>query len=516
MTLVPSVDTDGLGTLVRPVAERPTTTVTAPATDEPLGSVPKCAPEDVQAAVERAREAQADWAARPLEERIEILRRVHDRVLDQQGRLTDVLQAETAKSRVDAAEEVLDIAMNARYYAERAPEYLGSARRQGAVPLMTKTVEHRHPKGVVGLITPWNYPLTLVVSDALPALVAGNAVVLKPAEQTPFCALAAARLLHQAGVPEDVFQVVTGDGPQLGEPLIEGVDAVGFTGSTETGRTVAEIAGRTLTEASLELGGKNPAVVLEDADVERAAAGAVHDCFANAGQLCVSIERIYVHEAVFDSFCDAFVSETRQLNLGVGTDWETDMGSLQSATQLEKVEAHVEDAVERGASVLTGGRARPDIGPFVYEPTVLTDVPEGATLTDDETFGPVVRLESVPDRETAIERANDSVYGLNATVWSGDTERGESVAARIDCGTVTVNDPFLTVWASIDAPMGGRGDSGIGRRHGRQGIEKYTDAQSVSTQRGPPMKPSWLPNRVWVGAMSRTLSVWNSISRWRS
>lgn len=514
MPTVPSVEVDSLAAAVATESERELRDVLAPATGESLGHVPRCQPADVRTAVERARDAQRAWADRPLDERAAILRDVADRVLAEQSWLLDVLQAETGKARVDAVEEVLDIAINARYYASEADTFLGPSRRHGGIPLVTKAVEHRHPKGVVGLIVPWNYPLTLALSDALPALLAGNTVVCKPAESTPYTALAAARLLREAGLPEDCFQVVTGPGSTLGDPLIEAVDTIGFTGSTETGRIVAETAGRHLTPVSLELGGKNPMLVLADADPETAAAHAVEDCFANAGQLCVSIERIYVEQSNVEQFRDAFVAETRQLNLGVGTDWDVDVGSLQSADQLERAQSHVEDALDRGASLLTGGRHRPDIGPFVYEPTILADVPADADLTDEETFGPVVRLEAVPDAETAIERANDTDYGLNATVWSGDRARGEALARQIDCGTVSVNGTYRTAWVSVDAPMGGRKDSGIGRRHGRQGVEKYTDSQTVAVQRGFPLKPSWASNGLWARTMNATLRVWNRLSRW--
>ena len=511
---MPTVETESLVAAIATESEREQREVIAPATGDPLGRVPRCQPEDVTAAVERARAAQRAWADRPMDERVAVLRDVADRVLDEQSWLVDVLQAETGKARVDAVEEVFDVAINARYYASEADSLLGPTRRRGGVPLATKTVEHRHPKGVVGLIVPWNYPLTLALSDALPALLAGNAVVCKPAASTPYTALAAARLLREAGLPEDCFQVVTGAGSTLGEPLIEAVDMIGFTGSTETGRIVAETAGRHLTPASLELGGKNPMLVLADADPQTAAAQAVEDCFANAGQLCVSIERIYVEGANFEGFRDAFVAETRQLTLGVGADWDVDVGSLQSDDQLQRVQAHVEDALKRGATLLTGGRHRPDVGPFVYEPTVLTDVPGEADLTDEETFGPVVRLEAVPDEETAIERANDTEYGLNATVWSGDRERGEQLARQIECGTVSVNGTYRTAWVSVDAPMGGRKDSGIGRRHGRQGIEKYTDSQTVAVQRGFPLKPSWVSNGLWARTMNGTLRAWNKLSGW--
>jgi len=513
MPTVPPVDTERLAGLVRPEEPRESRSITAPATEERLGTIPECQPADVGAAVDRARDAQKPWADRPLEARVGVLREVHDRVIDERGRLMDVLQAETAKSRTDAFEEVLDIAVNARYYANRADEFLRSASRRGAIPLVVSATEHRHPKGIVGLITPWNYPLSLSVSDALPALLAGNTVVCKPAESTPYAALSAAELLAEAGVPRDCFQIVTGPGERLGEPLIERVDAVEFTGSTAVGRVVAEQAGRHLVETSLELGGKNPMVVLADADVERAARLAVDDCFANAGQLCVSMERIYVESPAFEQFRDAFVAATRAARVGVGTDWDVDVGSLQSADQLRRVEAHLSDALDRGATLLTGGRHRPDLGPFVFEPTVLTDVPPDATLRDEETFGPVVRLERVPDAETAVERANDSAYGLNASVWSGDRERGAAVAEQIDCGTVTVNDAYRTVWASVDGPMGGRGDSGMGRRHGRQGIEKYVDAQTVAVQRGPPMKPPGLPNDLWTSGIAAALRAYHAVTR---
>ena len=514
MPTVPQVETEPLAAAVRCQDSSEHREVIAPATGETLGTVPECTPEDVGTAFERARAAQHAWADRPLEERVAVLRRVADAVLDEQSWLTDVLQAETGKSRADAVEEVFDIAVNARYYASRADDFLEPTRRRGAVPFLTKTVEHHHPKGVVGLIVPWNYPLTLAVSDALPALLAGNAVVLKPAEQTPFSLLAAAKILWEAGIPEDCFQVVTGDGATLGEPLIEAADFVGFTGGTETGRIVAETAGRHLTETSLELGGKNPMVVLADADLETAAEQAVGDCFANAGQLCLSIERIYVEAPLFEAFRDAFVAETRALDLDVGTDWAIDMGSLQSAAQLQRVESHVDDAVERGASLLTGGRHRPDIGPFVYEPTVLTDVPTGATLHDEETFGPVVRIERVPDAETAVERANDSQYGLNASVWSGDRGRGKALARQIECGTVSVNGTYQVSYGSVDAPMGGHKNSGTERRHGRQGIEKYTDSQTVAVQRGTQLRPSWISNGLWARAMNVALRGWNRLSRW--
>jgi succinate-semialdehyde dehydrogenase/glutarate-semialdehyde dehydrogenase len=485
-------NTDNLDGLAGELAlghDREERTVETPTTGDDLGEVPMARPEDVELAVEWACEAQRRWADRPVEERAEVLWRLSELALDHRDELLDVVWAETGKERRAGLEEVLDIANTARYYAANAGEFLRSERRTGAVPLLTRTVEHREPAGVVGLITPWNYPLTLTVSDALPALVAGNAVVLKPDPSTPYSALYGARLLREAGLPEDLFQVVPGDGERLGDPLIANVDAVGFTGSTAVGRSVAERAGRHLVDVSLELGGKNPLVVLDDADPDEAAAGAVRASFANAGQLCISTERIYVDRSVYDDFLDRLVAHTRDLTVGVERSWSVEVGTLQSAAQLDRVEAHVEDAREAGATVECGGRPL-DAGPYTYAPTVLTDVPPEATLYDEETFGPVVAVYPVEDTDEAVSRANDSPYGLNASVWTGDPERGRTVARRIDCGTVCVNDGYITAWASLDAPMGGMDDSGIGRRHGRQGIEKYTEPKTVADHRGPPLLDS--------------------------
>jgi succinate-semialdehyde dehydrogenase/glutarate-semialdehyde dehydrogenase len=488
--------------------------VEAPFTGDPLGAVPACTPDDVRAAVARARDAADDWAARPVAERAAVLDRVHDRVLDAREELLDVLQAETGKSRADAFEEVLDVANVAGYYADVADSVLAPDRRTGVVPLLTRTTTRHLPAGVVGVITPWNYPLALSASDALPALAAGNAVVCKPDERAPYTSLLAAELLVDAGVPAGCLQVVTGSGPDLGEPLIEAVDHVAFTGSTPVGRRVAETAGRHLTPCTLELGGKNPMVVLADADVGAAARSAVEGAFANAGQLCVSIERIYVEDGAYEPFVDAFVAGTRRRRLGAAYDYGPDVGTLTTPEQLEKTAAHVDDAVERGATVETGGRARPDVAPYAYEPTVLTDVPPGALPATEETFGPVVAVYRVPDADTAVARANDTDYGLHASVWAGDAERGEAIAGRIRAGTVGVDDAYVAAWASVDAPMGGIGDSGIGRRHGPEGLTAYTETRTVARQRvGPLAPPEWLPGGAVEALATGALRVRRAVRR---
>jgi succinate-semialdehyde dehydrogenase/glutarate-semialdehyde dehydrogenase len=338
------------------------------------------------------------------------------------------------------------------------------------------------------MITPWNYPLTLPLSDAIPALMAGNGVVLKPDSQTPLSALSALHLLYQAGLPEDLFQVVIGDGPKLGAAIIAQADFVMFTGHTETGKIVAEQAARRLIGFSAELGGKNPMIVLDDAPLERALQGAIAASFSNAGQLCMSIERLYVHDAIYDQFVPRLISEVEKLRLGTAFDFSYEVGALISQEQLDKVGAHVQDALQRGATLLTGGRHRPEIAPFAFEPTLLTNVNEEMMLCRGETFGPVVAIYRIQSDEEAIALANDTNYGLNASVWGSKT-RAESVAAQIEAGSVNVNEGFTASWASSDAPMGGFKESGVGRRHGREGIQKYTNVQTIATQSGINIAP---------------------------
>ena len=468
--------------------DRPTRKSTAPFDGSLIGEVPVCDAGDVVAAVTRARNAQAAWRERPLDERASVLLRYHDLVLDRQADLLDLVQLETGKARVSAYEEAIDVALTARYYGNAGPAMLRPQRRRGAMPLLTHTTEAHVPKGVVGVISPWNYPLTLAVSDALPALLAGNGVVLKPDSQTPFTALAAIELLVEAGIPAELVQVVTGPGPDIGPVLIDHVDFLMFTGSTATGRVVAEQCGRRLIGFSGELGGKNAMLVLADADLKRTVEGAMWACFSNSGQLCISIERLYVEDAVYDRFVPAFVERVQRMRLAAGIGWHADMGSLVSEKQLATVRAHVDDAVAKGATVLTGGNARPDLGPLFYEPTVLEGVRDDMTLACEETFGPVVAVQRVADAEEAVGRANDSAYGLNASVWASPA-RGAEVAARLRAGTVNVNEGYAATWGSHDAPMGGMHDSGLGRRHGREGLLKYTEAQTIAVQRVLPIGP---------------------------
>ncbi|MGW4594413.1 succinic semialdehyde dehydrogenase [Streptomyces sp. NPDC004457] len=461
-----------------------------PFTGEKLADLPESTPQDVGKAFEVARAAQAVWTKVPVRQRAAVLLRFHDLLLERQAEVLDLVQLETGKARLHAHEEVQAVAVAARHYGRRAPAYLKPKRHAGAVPTLTKVTELRHPRGVVGQIAPWNYPLELSVGDALPAFAAGNAVVMKPDTETCLTALWARDLLIEAGLPEGVFQVVLGEGPVVGPELVKRADYVSFTGSTRTGREVAVGAASRLVGVSLELGGKNAMLVLEDADVEKAAAGAVRACFSSAGQLCISIERLYVHESVADAFLERFAARTRAMRLGNCLAYGADMGSLVGERQLETVRRHVEEAVAKGAKVLAGGVARPDIGPYFFEPTILDGVETSMAVCEEETFGPVVSVYRFKSDDEAVERANATPYGLNASVWTTDARRGRDVAARLRTGTVNVNEGYAPAYGSVQSPMGGMKDSGLGRRHGSEGILKYTEAQTVAQQRLLPMAPS--------------------------
>ena len=454
-----------------------------PFTGQVLTRLPSATLDQVGEAAAEARVAGRQWAATDVDERADVLLRWHDAVLDRADELLDVIQAETGKARGHAFEEVADVANTCRYYARVAPRALAPRRRAGVFPLLTRAVEHRHPIGLVGLISPWNYPLTLAAGDAVPALMAGNAVLHKPDSQTALTTLLARDLAIESGLPPAVWQVVVGDGATVGPAVVEHADHVVFTGSTSTGRLVGEQAGRRLIRAELELGGKNAMIVCEDARLGAAVAGAVRGAFTSAGQLCLSIERIYVAAPIADEFCRRLAAAVRDLRLGAGFDYRYDVGSLAGPAQLAKVRDHVEDALAQGARVLAGGRHRPDLGPYFFEPTVLVNVPAHARCFAEETFGPVVSVYRVADDDAAVAAANDSAYGLNASVFSRDRARARAIATRLQAGLVNINEAYAAAWGSVDSPMGGVKDSGPGRRHGLDGLLSATWSQTVAAQR---------------------------------
>ncbi|MGD3106894.1 succinic semialdehyde dehydrogenase [Streptomyces sp. YGL11-2] len=478
----------------------------APFTGEKLADLPESSPEDVARAFERARAAQERWAKVPVKQRAAVLLRFHDLVLRRQAEVLDLIQLETGKARLHAHEEVQAVAVAARHYGRKAPAYLRPKGHTGVVPTLTKVTELRQPRGVVGQIAPWNYPFELTVGDALPAFVAGNAVVMKPDTETALTALWAREQLIEAGLPEDVWQVVIGEGPVVGPAVVAHADYVSFTGSTRTGREVAQGAAARLVGVSLELGGKNAMLVLDDADVEKAAAGAVRGCFSSAGQLCISIERLYVHESIADAFVERFAARTKAMRLGNALAYGADMGSLVGERQLETVTRHVDEAVAKGARLVAGGRPRPDIGPLFYEPTILDGVEAPMAVCAEETFGPVVSLYRFHDEDEAVALANATPYGLNSSVWTKDGRRGRAVAARLRTGTVNVNESYAAGYGSVQSPMGGMGDSGLGRRHGSEGILKYTEAQTVAQQRLMPLAPAFgMDDEKYARFMTRSL-----------
>jgi succinate-semialdehyde dehydrogenase / glutarate-semialdehyde dehydrogenase len=459
-----------------------------------FAKVPRSSPQDVTDAVEAARGAQRTWANVAVADRIRIFERFHTLILEHTETILDLLQTETGKARKDAFLEASSPLVTVGYYARKAPKLLAPQRREGMMPFLVKASELRSPKGVVGIITPWNYPFALAFTDSIPALIAGNAVVLKPDTQTALSTLVGVDLLYEAGLPQGLLKVVIGDGPVAGTAIVDTVDYIGFTGSTKTGRQIAARAGQRLIGCSLELGGKNPLLVLADANLTKAATGAVQTCFSNSGQLCMSPERLFVHANVYDAFVTKFLDEVSRMTIAAAYDFSADMGSLTSQRQLETVSAHVADAQAKGATVLAGGHPRPDIGPFFYEPTVLTNVTLEMLCHNSETFGPVVSIYRVTTDTEAIERANSTTYGLNASIFSRSIPHAETVASHLKAGTVNINDGHVVGFGSADAPMGGMKDSGIGRRNGTEGLLKYTEGQNISIQKIPlTTPPRWLP-----------------------
>lgn len=452
-------------------------------TGEVLVELPQSTPEDIEDAFEQARAAQRLWAQWPIAKRLEVFKRAHTLLIDNAHHTADLIQVESGKNRRMAIEETCDPPMIIGHYLKRAEKLLKPKRHGGPVPIISGSTEVRVPKGVVGIIAPWNFPFATGLSDAIPALIAGNAVVVKPDNKTALSPLYGISLLEEAGLPQGLFQVVCGEGPDIGPTLIDNANYVMFTGSTATGRVIGERAGRNLIGCCLELGGKNPMIVLDDLDETGVAEwvdSAAFGVFGNTGQICMHIERIYLPETRYDELKGAFVERARNLTIGAAYDFGPELGSLVSVDHRDRVASHVEDAVAKGATVLTGGRARPDIGPAFFEPTVLEGVTKDMLAGATETFGPVVGLYPYRTVDEAIRLANDTDYGLNASVWGGDIARAEAVAARIDSGNVNINDALATAYASKGSPSGGVKQSGVGARHGDQGLLKYTDAKNVA------------------------------------
>jgi acyl-CoA reductase-like NAD-dependent aldehyde dehydrogenase len=463
--------------------------VNNPATGELVAEVPRVGAGAVPGLVARARAAQPGWEALGFDGRAKILRRAQKWTVDNADRIARTIVSETGKAYDDALlAEVAYVTSAFGFWAKHAPRFLGDEKVRTASPFLVgrKLLVRYRPLGVIGVIGPWNYPLTNSFGDCIPALAAGNAAVLKPSQSTPLTSLLMAEGLRECGLPEDVYVVAAGDG-EAGQALIDEVDMVMFTGSTETGKRVLERAARTLTPVSLELGGKDPMIVLADADLERAANSAVYASMQNGGQTCVSIERVYVEAPVYDDFVDRVTRKVAALRQGVPDGPGTvDVGAITFAPQLDIVSRHVEEARKAGARVTTGGRATENGGRF-YAPTVIADADHTMSCMTEETFGPTVAIMRVQDADEAVRMANDSPYGLAGSVFGKDVARAEAVARRVESGAVCVNDAQLNYFA-LELPMGGWKESGMGSRHGAPGIRKYCRQQSLLITRLAPKK----------------------------
>lgn len=485
--------------MINPVSPFPGVTI------EP---VPESSKQDVAIAVAKARKVQTAWANTKISYRVKILDRFHKLLIENQDELLTAIQGETGKSRFHAADEIFGLAMISAHYAKIGKRALSSKRRAGALPIFTKTYVLSQPKGVIGIISPWNYPLVLSICDALPAILAGNTVVVRPDSQTPWSAIRGLNLLRQAGLPEGVITIVTGDGNTTGTALIDEVDYVCFTGSTNTGKIVGAQAGARLIGASLELGGKNPMIVCADANLDTFLEVAIRGCFTSAGQLCVSIERMYIHESIYEKFLAAFVAKVKELKLGAQLGWGYDVGSLATAALVERVTDAISTAVNQGAKIETGGKRRTDIGPNVYEPTVLTGVTKEMKISTEEVFGPCVYAQAFATTDEAIALANDSIYGLSASVITSNSRTGRKISEQLRSGAVNINEGFAGAYGSVAAPMGGMGQSGLGRRHGIEGLLRFTQPQTIARQRWISMGPKFgFDEEQWTKVLGKSLLI---------
>jgi len=467
-----------------------------PATGEILRELDCAGEREVTAAVARARAAQSEWAGLGVRRRIAIVREFQKRLLEKKSEIAAAITREAGKPMAESlVTEVLVVLDAARFLIDNAWSLL----RDEPVPhgnLATKLKRGllvREPHGVIGIISPWNYPFSIPATETLAALVAGNAVVLKPSELTPLVALELASLLHAAGVPKDVLQVIVGEGPAGVALLHSPIDKLVFTGSVATGKRIAGAAAERLLPVVLELGGKDPMLVLDDADVDVASSAAVWGAFVNAGQACLSVERCYVDPSLYEAFAHACAEKAKRLRVGNGMDAGTDVGPMIHERQLLIVESHIEDAKARGARVLAGGTRLPQLGASFYAPTVLAGVTHDMRIMREETFGPVLPIMACADDDEAVRLANDSEFGLAASVWTRDSTRGERLARRIHAGTVMVND-VISCFGISEAPHGGVKASGVGCTHGRFGLDEMVRMKYLDTDRVPGMKKVW-----WYG-----------------
>jgi len=464
-----------------------------PATGETLGQLDCASEPDVREAVARARSAQPKWRELGLPNRVAVLKEWQRVLCEKKSDLAQLITREVGKPYAEAlTTEVIVVLDSARFYLDNAYRLLRDEPvAHGNLAMKQKSGRIvREPFGLVGIISPWNYPFATPATESLAALVAGNAVIVKPSEFTPLIMLEFADLLHRAGVPNEIFQVIVGDGSSGAALVNSEIDKLIFTGSVATGKRIGQMAGARLLPVVLELGGKDPMLVLEDAAIDVASSAAVWGAFVNAGQACLSVERCYVHRSIHDAFLAAAVNKSQRLRIGNGMNPGTDMGPMIHHRQLEIVEQHVEDARTRGARVVTGGRRLSELGPNFYAPTVLADVTHEMRIMREETFGPVLPVMAFDTEEEAVQLANDSEFGLGASIFTRDRARGEALARRLATGTVLINDVVCGFGIS-EAPHGGVKSSGIGRTHGSFGLDEMVNIKYIASDRLPGMKKAW-------------------------
>ncbi|MBX3262851.1 MAG: aldehyde dehydrogenase family protein [Labilithrix sp.] len=465
-----------------------------PATGELLGAVPVASRDDVAKAIARAKKAQSAWGVLPVEERCARLLRFRDALVERADEIVDVVSRECGKPRADAlGHEVMVAVDQLTYYCKNAPRIL--APRELSLHLLKhkKSVIHYHPRGVVGIISPWNFPLVIPMADVFAALVTGSAVVVKPSEVTPLSVQKAKEIFDATGLPEDLFGVVHGHG-DVGQALIEGgIQKLVFTGGVETGKRVAAACGANLVPCVIELGGKAPLIACADCDVERTANAVVFGGFVNAGQVCISVERVYAHEAIHDKLLGRVRELTEKLRQGDPTTETVEVGAIIFPKQIEIAEKHIDDAVKKGARVVAGGRRVAGPGQF-FEPTILAGCDHSMTVMREEIFGPIVPFQKVASEDEAVRLANDSHLGLNAYVFTKDREKGKRLAQRIEAGSVVVNDVLIN-YGAVEAPFGGIKQSGFGRVHGDDALRDMAEARHVFTGRLPEASadPTWFP-----------------------
>jgi len=466
--------------------------VQSPATGAAIGEFEVATPEDVQAAIERARAAQQAWGAREVQERAKIVQSALRILIAKQDEYIDRIVMETGRSRLETIfMEIFPACDTLNYFSRRAAKML-KPESVGLHLLRMKSAKLVYqPLGVVGVVSPWNGPFILSLNPTVQALLAGNAVVLKPSEITPYSGQLVQILFEEAGLPKDLLQVVLGDG-STGAALVDSnIDKISFTGSVGTGRKIGEVCGRNLTPCTLELGGKDAMIVCADADLERTAGGALFGGFLNVGQFCCGTERVYVVDSVADAFIEKVVQKTSDLRQG--KEGEFEVACFISERQIEIVEAHVADAIEKGATILVGGKRAQEHGDNFFEPTVMTDVTEDMLIMTEETFGPVLPIVRCKDEAEAVRRANASKYGLSGSVWTKDKKKGFEIARTIETGSVCVNDTGLT-YGALEVPFGGRKQSGVGHVHGANALRNYCHPQPIITDRfGLKREHVWYP-----------------------